>query len=45
MFVDAWPDARRQARAGLRATEERLVPADPPFTLAQALDPDWFPDR
>lgn len=43
MFADAWPDARSAARAGLRETEEVLVPASAPFTVAQALDPDYFP--
>lgn len=45
MFADAWPDARDQARNGLRVEEESLVPATPSFTLVQALDPDFFPPR
>ncbi|UAJ11795.1 DUF29 domain-containing protein [Polymorphobacter megasporae] len=43
MFADVWPDARRQARLGLREAEESFVPTNPPFTLAEALDPDFFP--
>ena len=43
LYAEAWIDARRLARLGLREAEEHLVPAAPPFTLEQALDPDWFP--
>lgn len=42
-FDDEWPTMRRLAAGGLREAEEHLVPADPPFTLAQILDPDFFP--
>ena len=43
IFVDAWSDARRDARGGLHESEEHLVPNTPPFTFEQALDPDFFP--
>ena len=44
-FSEQWPAMREQAADGLREAEEHLVPANPPFTLEQALDPDWFPAR
>ena len=34
---------RAEAIDGLREAEEPLVPPAPPFTLAQALDPDFYP--
>ena len=43
---EVWPRARRQA-AGQMADygEHPNVPADCPFTLAQVLDEDYWPDR
>ena len=43
---EVWPRARRQA-AGQMAdyAEHPNVPADCPFTLAQVLDEDYWPDR
>ena len=41
-FNRNWPKARRRAQAGLREAEEHRVPADPPFTVDEALDPDFF---
>lgn len=42
LFAEAYGTARKKAgietRLGVRA-----FPVDPPFTLAQALDPDWLP--
>ncbi len=43
MFIDAWPDARDQARSGLRQEEEYLVKDTPPFGLTEVLDPDFLP--
>lgn len=43
IFELAWPDGRDTAREGLREAEEHLVPASPTFSVAEALDPDFFP--
>ncbi|KPF61440.1 hypothetical protein IP88_15795 [alpha proteobacterium AAP81b] len=43
MFAENWSDARQSAIGDLREAEEALVPAEPPFTLAQVLDPAFFP--
>ena len=43
IFADTWANGRYAAQAGLREAEEHLVPTEPPFTLEQALDDDWFP--
>lgn len=43
LFADGWDAMRDAARGGLREAEEHLVPANPPFTVDQALDPDFFP--
>ena len=43
MFDEAWPDARDEARGGLREAEEHLIPEALPFTVDQALDPSFFP--
>ena len=43
MFDDGWESMREAAKGGLREAEEHLVPNDPPFNLAQALDSNFFP--
>ena len=42
-FGDAYPRARSDAEQQTRLPERTFPPA-PPFTLAEALDPDWWPE-
>ena len=42
---EVWPRARRQAAGQADYGEHPNVPADCPFTLAQVLDEDYWPDR
>jgi hypothetical protein len=39
----AWLDAREQARRETKLRETQ-IPKEPPFTLEQAIDPDFWPD-
>lgn len=41
-FADAYPSARLKASSETFLRED-LFPDEAPFTLAQALDPDWLP--
>ena len=41
-FSEAYDDALKQAADETRLPRTRF-PAEPPFTLEQMLDPDWFP--
>ena len=41
-FEEAYPSARLQAEKETRLSANTF-PAEPPFTLEQALDPDWLP--
>ena len=43
LFAAAYGTARKKASVETRLTLD-VFPAEPPFTLAQALDPDWLPD-
>ena len=46
LLAEVWPRARRQAVAQMANYGEHPdVPADCPFTLAQMLDDDYWPDR
>jgi hypothetical protein len=46
VLVRRWPAARRRAvRALGEEVEETRIPRDCPFTVEQALDPDWWPER
>ena len=42
LFRDAYGTARKKAAIETRLSPEAF-PASPPFSLAQALDPDWLP--
>jgi hypothetical protein len=46
-FVEVYRDARRAAVHGPArdGIAPEALPADPPFTPEQVLDPDWWPDR
>jgi len=46
-FAEVYRDARRTAARGLvrDGIAPEALPADPPFTPEQVLDPDWWPDR
>ena len=41
-FSDAYPRGRSQAEQETRLSA-KTFPIEPPFTLEQALDPDWLP--
>lgn len=43
LLDDGWEAARNEAIRGLREAEEALVPTTLPFTLAEVIDPDFFP--
>lgn len=43
LLADGWETARVAAISGLREAEESLVPEVNPFTLAQVMDPEFFP--